>query len=293
MEGTGIAILLVLCMAANIKLLSFLSKRIDNLVLCFYEILLGTISFYLIFCFFKGNLFSVPTTNDYLYFGLSGLCSYGVAGYLAILHIRLAGEEKNALLSPLITVMAVLSGVLILNESINLQKVIGAIIVVSSVFYYEWKTKTASVYLPKTKEFLLMMILVVIIVVGIMLVRLQIRETNLSAFQIVFIRYLGAVPVLVTFLFFFIVNSKANISKGFSRKDWAILLLSILLSAIGINYLWIMINQTLSNLLLQTILSTLPLVISFFNVISYKKIPPRGLIYVSLIAISGIILLFI
>jgi hypothetical protein len=291
MQGIGMAALLVICMAANIKLLSFLGKRIDNFALCSFEILFGLISIYFAFTFFKGNIFSVATTRDYIYFGISGFCSYGLAGYLAILHIRLAGEEKNAFLSPLITVMAVLGGVAILNESLNLQKAIGAVLVILSVFYYEWKTKAAAVYVPKKRELVLMTGLVLVIVTGIMLVRLHVTKTNLLAIQIVFIRYLGAMPVLIGFLVY-ALNKKGNVMVSYKWKDFNILLVSVLVSAIAINYLWIICNQILANLLLQTILSTLPLVVGLINLLGNKTYPSSVFIGSCLVAVVGILILF-
>jgi drug/metabolite transporter (DMT)-like permease len=113
----------------------------------------------------------------------------------------------------------------------------------------------------------------------------------LLALQIVFIRYLGAMPVLIGFLVY-ALNKKRNVMVLYNRKDFAILLISVLLSAIGINYLWITGNQTLSNLLLQTILAMLPLVVGVFNVIGNKTSPSLIFMGSCLVAIVGVFILF-
>ena len=281
-----IAFVLVFSMAVNIKIISNLSYKIDNQLLNAIEVTSGFIlSFIIVIIDNQFSVFKNITLRDCLYFGLSGFFSFGIAGYLSILHIRLSGEQKNSLLSPLITAIVVIGGYFVLLERVSLNQLFGILIVSTSVLFYEIKENAVKIAFPKAKEFILLFSLSLSVVIGIIFTRLQINKTNLSLFEILFLRYGGALIIL------FLIKGKKLNHLGLKNNQW-IILLSVVISVIIISTAWVYCSQNISNILFQGIIATLPLFIIALNFFSEKKLPSLFFLSSCVLSLLGILILF-
>ncbi|WP_439516125.1 EamA family transporter [Sediminibacterium sp.] len=285
MNAIIIAFILVFSMALNIKILARLSNGIDISILNAIEIIAGfLLTIFIVLALGQFKIFKSITAEDCFYFVLSGFFSYGLAGFFSITHIRLSGDEKNALLSPLVTILVVVAGYFALSERVNSMQLIGISIVSVSVLFYQLKANAVRITLSKPKEIIILATLCFVIVFGIILTRIQINYTKLGFFEILFLRYSGALPV--AFLM------KRNVRYNIDNSSWIMIFTSVFISVVIVSTAWVYCNRELSNITFQGIFATLPFAIVSLNYVIEKRYPSSKFLICSFISLLGILILF-
>lgn len=140
MSGELIAILTTISWSIGIFPFTEAAKRVGALPLNQYRLLLAWIIISCIVCvnFLDGsisNLFLLPTSNHYLFLGLSGIIGFTIGDYFSITSFKLLGPKLGSLYTSFAPGAALIIGYLILNESINVFGFIGIIITISGVIW--------------------------------------------------------------------------------------------------------------------------------------------------------------
>jgi drug/metabolite transporter (DMT)-like permease len=140
LSGELIAILTTISWSIGIFPFTEAAKRVGALPLNQYRLLLAWIIISCIVCvnFLDGsisNLFLLPTSNHYLFLGLSGIIGFTIGDYFSITSFKLLGPKLGSLYTSFAPGAALIIGYLILNESINVFGFIGIIITISGVIW--------------------------------------------------------------------------------------------------------------------------------------------------------------
>ena len=107
-------------------------KDIDSSVLTFYVITISMI-LCLSFSIIRGTLISIPSLMAARNILFMSIFSTIIANLTLILAIKAIGSTITALLSPLEPVTAIIIGVIVFNENINIQIITGVIIIILAV----------------------------------------------------------------------------------------------------------------------------------------------------------------
>ena len=107
-------------------------KEIDSSVLTFYVISISMI-LCLVLSIIRGTLIPIPSLMAGGNILFMAIFSTIIANLTLILAIKAIGSTITALLSPLEPVTAIIIGIIVFNENINIQIITGVIIIILAV----------------------------------------------------------------------------------------------------------------------------------------------------------------
>lgn len=136
------------CWTAGTMIFTIASQRTDPAALNRVRLVYATILLSLIvITLFKvplKELFLLPTWEEWFWLGLSGIIGLTLGDFFAFSAFRILGSSRTSLFSPFAPVAALLLGMLMLNETINLFGGIGMLISIGGIFWFVQTTRKSN-----------------------------------------------------------------------------------------------------------------------------------------------------
>lgn len=227
--------------------------------------------------------------NDFLLLALSGLIGIGIGDTAYFYALKLIGAQQTLLIATLAPGVTIILGGIFLNEILTIQtffslliSIVGIILVITagennknlhSIRGYIWSLLAMSSQ-----------------AIGILLSRLTMRTSAIPALSSAMVRLFFG----VIFLFILILIQKRNIFKyKFESKN---LFLTFLIAVFFGTFITMWLQQNALKFLeagiAQTLLSTSPIFIAIFHIISGKKVKPQTILGI-LLSLIGVFVLFL
>ncbi len=137
--GYIIALITTLCWSIGIFPFTEAAKRFGTEALNQYRLLLAWIFITIIVCIYCGispvEIATKPTTQNYLYLGLSGIIGFTIGDFFAFSSFKLLGPKLGSLYTTIAPFAALVLSMLFLNESINAIGIVGMFITIAGVIW--------------------------------------------------------------------------------------------------------------------------------------------------------------
>jgi drug/metabolite transporter (DMT)-like permease len=138
--GIVAAFVTLLCWTIGTFAFTFASQRADagsvNRVRLMYATILLSIITPIFFHIDFIQLFTLPQPIHWLWLGLSGIIGLTIGDYFAFSAYRLMGSSRSSLFSSFAPVAALLLGMAVLNESLNLFGIIGICVSIAGILWF-------------------------------------------------------------------------------------------------------------------------------------------------------------
>lgn len=133
------------CWTAGTLIFTIASQRSDpaalNRVRLFYATLLLSIIVVVFFGVPLNQLFTFPSAAEWFWLGLSGVIGLTLGDFFAFSAFKILGSSRTSLFSPFAPVAALLLGMLMLNETMNLFGFIGMLISIGGIVWFVQTTR--------------------------------------------------------------------------------------------------------------------------------------------------------
>ncbi len=303
--GIIIALVTTLCWGVGIFPFTESAIRFGTSALNQYRLFLGWIFITIISCFYYSvspvHLITSPTLHNYLFLGLSGVIGFTIGDFCAFNSFKILGPKLGSLYTTIAPCAALILGIFILNEKINLIGIFGMLVTVGGVIWLTLSKKDAEV--AKTKGFARNNTGIVFGIIGaicqgcgLVLSKLGFQKTTelteIPTLQAVWIRLLFAFGIAMLISFFsksFFKNSKivlTNQNNGLRFMVAGTILgpvVGVSLSLMAINYLKVAEAQT--------IFALLPIFVLPLNYFFYKEKITAPSVFACLTAVCGVFIL--
>ena len=144
------------CWTAGTLIFTVASQRTEpaalNRVRLIYATLLLSIIAIVFFNISFTDLFVLPSAAEWFWLGLSGIIGLTLGDFFAFSAFRILGSSRTSLFSPFAPVAALLLGMVMLNERMNLFGLIGMFISITGIVWFVNNTrKNTNEQLPKNE----------------------------------------------------------------------------------------------------------------------------------------------
>ncbi len=304
--NTGIifALLAALSFALSAFPYTFLHQYANTKVVTLWRLFFASILIILVSYFVDGlsfyNIFSNVYLQVWLWVGLSGVITFLIGDFLIFESYAVLGPAKGSLLTALSPAMALIFGIILLNDSINIVGLLGiAITIIGVIIVNMGNVKTATSETEnnesKNKAIIYGVLGACCLGIGIALskkgaILAASKNIDLSAVQVSFIRIF--VPFLVYLLIAILLLRKESYFAIFkSKKGLQLLLYGALVNpTTGILFSMYSI-ATIDVAIAQTIFSISPLLALAINIFYFKQKATLRNILGACIAIVGVLVL--
>ncbi len=273
-------------------------KPLNRVRLVFATILLSIIT--VIFSGSFTELFLLPTLEEWLWLGLSGIVGLSIGDYFAFYAYRLIGSTKASLFSTFAPFAALLLGIVLLSETLSLIGLAGMAISVAGLLWFIWVNEHATSDEKINRQELTRGIVFAILGavcqgLGIVLAKkgliVQHTDTDLNAVHATWIRMFSATVVLYAIGIF-----KTNLLTEFKEVAFKPQHLKPVLTGvlfgpvIGVS-MSLLAASLIEVSLAQTVFSLLPITVMLAAALSGKeKVEPASFI-AALISVAGVFVL--
>jgi drug/metabolite transporter (DMT)-like permease len=145
--GFFIAILTTLCWSLGIFPFTEAAKRFGTAALNQYRLLLAWIFITVIACTWYSisplQLAVTPSAHNYLFLGLSGIVGFTIGDFCAFNSFKMLGPKLGSLYTTIAPCAALILGMIVLNEKVNLIGVLGMLVTISGVIWLTLSKKDA------------------------------------------------------------------------------------------------------------------------------------------------------
>ena len=285
-------ILFLFALILGIYFFGYAARNYSLTLITSYEIIIGLILILPILLFYEGlsfhDLFFKPTKANYIFLGVAGLFGYVGGNYFSLQNLKILGERTNSLLSPAITVLTIIGGVVIFNEHITLFKILGIMITIISIFYFVYFQNKNEVEIKKNNSaFISCIATIACIVISIILSIKGTIDSEISILHSIGLRLLMVIP----FTMIFIIKNKFSIGLKFHSKTLLAVVLGVIAQTIIASYLWFYCTNEMRISNFQIFISTLPFFVYAIDVYYLKKTKPSFTFILSaFFAIIGIVI---
>src|SRR5574343_165821 len=139
-SGLTAAFATLICWTVGTFAFTIASKRADpaavNRVRLFFAALLLSIVVVVFFSVSIIELFTLPTIGEWFWLGLSGIIGLTLGDYFAFTAYSILGSSRTSLFSTFAPVAALLLGMVMLNETINLTGLIGMSVSTAGIIWF-------------------------------------------------------------------------------------------------------------------------------------------------------------
>ncbi|MBA3665761.1 MAG: DMT family transporter [Bacteroidetes bacterium] len=145
--GILVAIITTFCWSLGIFPFTEAARRFGTSALNQYRLLLAWIFIGIIACAYYGispyTLATTPSFHNYLYLGLSGIVGFTIGDFCAFNSFKILGPKLGSLYTTIAPCAALILGVIVLNERINVVGVVGMAVTISGVIWLTLSKKDA------------------------------------------------------------------------------------------------------------------------------------------------------
>ena len=289
--GILVAFVVVIMLTAGIYLFGYAARLSTLMQVLFLETIIGLVLIYPLLIWVDHlsfiQIFTTPHKETWFWLGGAAFFGYVGGNYFSLMNLKAVGEKSNSLLSPAITVSAIVLSFFVFGKKLLWQQWLGVIIVLSAVVYFLLKSPTTGSFKIKNTGFISGLMCIICISLTIIF-SIKGASSNITLLHAIWIRLLLAL-LFITPVFIF--SKKQKLSNRHSLKFYIVIVLGVICQTIIASYLWFYASFKLGISVFQLILATLPLFVYAVETYILKKtaLAPLFLI-VSLIAAVGICL---
>ena len=299
LSGYIAAIVFLFCLTGGIYCFGYAARRTNAFWVAQLEVIAGFLIVTIILLTTEKisvrNLVMKPGMQQWCWLGMAGITGYIGGNYFTLLNLRAMGEKGNSLLSPVITAVASLAGVLVFKEKINGAGITGIIICLAAVsFFLLNKNSTPAkpiVRISNKKAIVSAAGVVCCVTLTIIFSVKGAAGSALSIYHDIWLR------LLVAFIFASILNILKRPDEQTTVTDkntrlYAVIITGVVLQTVAAAYLWFYATLAIGIASFQTIVALLPFLIYFIDsVVLSKPVSARYFLLTAFFAFLGVCLL--
>ena len=275
MLGYTAAFVYLLLLTAGIYLFAYASRRASALYVTALEIAAGTVASTVIILFTEKlgflDLFTTPTAENWLWLGAAALTGYWGGNYFSNVNLCTGGERINSLLSPAITVLAVLAAAIVFMEKMNWVKSFGILLTIAAVVAFLIFRAPAEKTAVQPRPALWSGIAAILCITFSIFCNIKGTQAQQISFtHSIWLRLLVALPFAIGL--YLGMGKRPTITQP--RSFYGAIAAGVLAQTILASYLWFYCTYAIGISVFQVIISTLPFLVYATDVYVFRKTKP-------------------